>query len=62
VLVQIVPLNLSWWHLQWWHVFQVCIVPAQMLPLDLKLMAVSMVAVVYCMWYKSLLLVTFQSL
>jgi len=48
--------------LQWWHVFQVCIVPAQMLPLDLKLMAVSMVAVVYCMWYKSLLLVTFQSL
>lgn len=53
-LIQIMPLDIGWWHLQWWHVFQVCIVPAQILSLDLKLMAVSMMAVVHSMWYRSL--------
>ena len=45
-----VPRNLSWWRLEGWHVFEVCIVLAQFLLLDLKLMGVSMVAVSNCIW------------
>ncbi len=62
VLVQTVPLNSGWWHLDCWHVFQVRIVLAKLFSLDMNLMAVSMVAGIYCMWYKSLHLMTLQSL